>query len=174
MHFSCSQTLYGVVAGSRALVTIDTTTGALRDVCTLTLRIASDAATRVIALFDDTRLVHFVGSASPTMELLSLTNLGVTTCNAVAVAAYRAAASVFAGSPVLAAQRDVFTATARVLVVAGSPARLWAVTAAGDITLLASLLSAHASEVVSPYALSVTGASTTVCGIAPGECLSHS
>jgi hypothetical protein len=170
LQFGCSQQLFGVTA-ARALVTVSTTTAALTHVCTFTTQPDAIPQSRVIAFIDDVTLVHFVGTASPAMERLPLANTGSRFCNVVAVAAYRTAAlAAFDGTPVFAAHRDVNSATPRVLVVAASPSKLFAVTADGTVTLVASLARARDGAGVAPYALFVTGAATTVCGIPPGEC----
>ncbi len=167
LQFSCSQQLLGVTTG-RALVSIDSATATLTHVCTFATQ-PDSSLRRVIAFIDDVTLLHFVGAASPTMERLSLSNTGSRYCNVVAVAAYRAAAlAAFDGTPVFAAHRDGNSATPRVLVVAASPSKLFAVTADGTVTLVASLVRATDGAVVTPYALFVTGAATTVCGIPPG------
>jgi hypothetical protein len=160
LHFSCTQQLYAV-AGARALVTVSATTAAVTPVCTLATQ--PTAALRVIAFVDDGRLAHFVGSSTPTMELLSLSNTGTVTCVTATVAAYRTAAAVFNGAPVVAAHRDVNSNTPRVLVVAGSPSELYAVTDAGVITLIAAIRRATDALPVSPYTLFFTGAKATVC-----------
>jgi hypothetical protein len=123
----------------------------------------------VIAFMDDNTLVHFVGAASPVMERLSMSNTGSRYCNTVAVAAYRAAAiEMYEGTRVLAAHRDGSSVEPRVLVVAASPSKLFAVTADGSVTVVASLVRARDGAPAAPYALFVTGSATTVCGIPPG------
>jgi hypothetical protein len=164
LQCSCTQQLYGIAA--RALVTVNSATAALSPVCTFASQ--PTVSQRIIAFVDDTRLAHFVGTASPVMELLSLSNTGTTTCIVSAVSAYPAAASVLEGTPVLAAHRDVNSVTPQVLVVAGSPSKLYTVTAAGAISQVASLLKARDSTPVTPYGLTVTGTTVTQCGIPPG------
>jgi hypothetical protein len=168
LQFGCTRQLFSVTT-ARALVTVNITTAALTTVCTFS---GSTLQTRVIAFIDDNTLVHFVGSAPPVMERLSMSNPGRPTCNVVGVAAYRAAAlAAFEGTPVFAAQRDVNSVTPRVLVVAASPSKLFAVTSDGTVTVVASLVQALDGSPAAPYALFVTGAATTVCGIPPGVCV---
>jgi hypothetical protein len=168
LQFSCTQRLLGVTT-ARALVNVNTTTAALTTVCTFATQPDPLLPPRVIAFIDDNTLVHFVGDASPVMERLSLSNPGRPRCNVVAVPRYGAAAlAAFDGTPVLAAHRDVNSDDARVLVVAASPSKLFAVTADGTVTLVAALVRASDGAPVTPIALFVTGAGTTVCGIPPG------
>ncbi len=157
LHFSCSQVLYGVTT-TRVLVTVNTTTAAVTPVCTF----STTDLLRVIAFLDATRLMHFVGSSTPTMELLSLSNPGSVQCSTVAVSAYRAtASSLFQGAPVVAAQQDTTRGgstglSPRVLVVAGSPSSLYSVSAQGAITLVATVVKATDVSPLSPYALAHT------------------
>jgi hypothetical protein len=131
---------------------VNTVSGAVTTVCTF----ASQDSLRVIAFFDRTRIGHFYGSATPVMELLSTTNLGATSCAVTRVAAYTSAAtSAFQGAPVLAATLDAQSSTARVLLVAGSPAMLFAVTPTGALTTIGALKSSSNSP-LSPYALAFT------------------
>jgi hypothetical protein len=117
---------------------------------------------RVIAFLDATRLMHFVGSSTPTMELLSLSNPGSVQCSTVAVSAYRAtASSLFQGAPVVAAQQDTTRGgstglSPRVLIVAGSPSSLYSVSAQGAVTLVATVVKAGDLSPLSPYALAHT------------------
>jgi hypothetical protein len=138
-------------------------------VCTFSTQPDAAPQPGVIAFMDDNTLVHFVGAASPVMERLSISNTGSRYCNTVAVAAYRAAAiELYKGTRVLAAHRDGSSVEPRVLVVAASPSKLFAVTADGRVTVVASLVWARDGVPAAPYALFVTGSATTVCGIPPG------
>jgi hypothetical protein len=161
MFVDCADTLYASTSASspslpHSLVTIDRSSAAVTRVCEFTTQ--PSALVRVVALMSDGVAVHFVGTSTPSMQLLSLpvssSASSSSPCSGTVVAAYPAAAAVFAGSPVLAAAA-VPGRTSQVLVVAGFPAaKLFTVTSAGAVTLVsAHPVQLSGGHVISPYTI---------------------
>jgi hypothetical protein len=143
-------------------VTIDPSTAVATLVCQLSTQ--PSATVRIVALVSDGVAVHFVGTTSPVMQLLTLA--AASPCAGVAITAYTAAAiTAFGGAPVLAATA-VPGGTSEVLVVAASPARLYSVTTAGVVTLVsANPVRLSVDHVVSPYTIAFE---QHVCAAAAG------
>ncbi len=187
LQFDCSGTAFGVsarVAGTSTtptqpsmLVRIDVGSGAAAPLCVFSTQ--PTAGVRVVVFLDASTILHFVGDASPAMEVLATANVptnpgAVAGCAVVAVPAYAAnARSRFRGVPVLAAAKDTTTAaaSARVIVVAGSPSTLFAATRSGDVTPLSAQPVGVAGSLLSPYALAYTkGKADDECSLGAGEC----
>ncbi len=168
LHFNCggNNSLYAItganVAGesygfAHSIVRVDTVTGEAVAVCLLQ---ALDSL-QVFAFLDSSTLVHFAGSDSPTMLLLSLdANMAAgLTCNEVSVTKYATSSSVFDNGPVSAA-----TSTGdgvHVLVVVGR--WLYSVTATGDVTPLGVLKRDSSSAPFLAQSLSLSPPCTSTC-----------
>jgi hypothetical protein len=181
MVFACDNTLLAVTSTTgespRSLVAVNTATAAASLRCSLASQ--SLVSLRIVVALDRSRLVHFVGDANPTMEILNVPTSTGGVCAVTAVAAYRTnALSLFGGAPVISAVADTVASSgtaSAVFVVAGSPASLYKVTATGTITLVAqSQLSppSGALEDFAPISLTFaqprpaaecSGASTCMC-----------